>query len=103
VVEIWMVEVVMLEVHHLILPVEERVMVVLVDLVHMLRMELLVLSILGETVLLPVQVVEEGTMEEGQEQVVLAIFIRVVVDHLTLLIVSVVLVISAKESHRLIT
>jgi hypothetical protein len=47
-----------------------------------------------------VEVVEEDTMVEGQEQVVAVIFIPVVVDHLTLLIVSVVLVLSAKESHR---
>ncbi len=47
--------------------------------------------------------VEEDTMEEGQELVVLAIFIRVVVDHLILRIVSMVLVLSVKESRRLIT
>ena len=37
--------------------------------------------------LIMVQVVEEDTMEEGQEQVVKAIFIQVVVDHLILQIV----------------
>jgi hypothetical protein len=49
-----------------------------------------------------VEVVEGDTMVEGQEQVVVAIFIPVVVDHLILQIVSVALVLSAKESHRLI-
>ena len=34
-----------------------------------------------------VQVVEEDTMEEGQEQVVVAIYIQEVVDHLILRIV----------------
>jgi hypothetical protein len=34
-----------------------------------------------------VQVVEEGTMEEGEEQVVVAIFLPEVVDHLILRIV----------------
>ena len=38
-------------------------------------------------VLILVQVVEEGTMEEGQEQKTSLILIQVVVDHLTLLIV----------------
>ena len=40
-----------------------------------------------ETAPLSVQVVEEGTMEEGEEQRVVTIFIPVEVDHLTLLIV----------------
>ena len=62
--EIMQVEVVMLEVHHLILMVEERVVVEPVDLVQGLQLERLVLSILGETAPLPVQVVEEDTMEE---------------------------------------
>ena len=43
--EIMQVEVVMLEVHLLILPVGERVVVVLVDLVQGLQLERLVLSI----------------------------------------------------------
>ena len=47
--------------------------------------------------------VEEVTMEEGEEQRVVAIFIQVVVDHLILLIVLVVQVLSAKASHLLLT
>jgi len=88
-VEIMQVEVVMLEANLLILPVKEQVVVELEDLMGPveLRMGRLVLSILEEIIQIMVEEVEEDTMEEGQELVVVAIFIRVVVDHLTLLIV----------------
>jgi hypothetical protein len=50
-----------------------------------------------------VQVVEGDTMEEEEEQKVTIIFIPVVVDLLILRSVLVALLLSVKESHRLIT
>jgi hypothetical protein len=51
-----------------------------------------------------VQVVVEDTMEEGEEDTItLILFLPEVVDHLILLIVLLAIVLSVKESHRLIT